>query len=78
MKKYQLWLERKSYSQYLFNLLKIKYSNPPTEKRQHRHMRHNTAKEKLNTQPSPHHSPPDETHFNQSLLRATFDGSSSK
>lgn len=26
MKKYQLWLERKSYSQHLFNLMKIKYS----------------------------------------------------
>jgi hypothetical protein len=24
MKKYQLWLERKSYSQHLFNLMKIK------------------------------------------------------
>jgi len=27
MKKYQLWLERKSYSQHLFNLMKIKYAN---------------------------------------------------
>lgn len=27
MKKYQLWLERKSYSQHLFNLMKIKSSN---------------------------------------------------
>lgn len=26
MKKYQLWLERKSYSQHLFNLMKIKCS----------------------------------------------------
>ena len=27
MKKYQLWLERKSYSQHLFNLMKIKNAN---------------------------------------------------
>jgi len=27
MKKYQLWLERKSYSQHLFNLMKIKHAS---------------------------------------------------
>ena len=32
MKKYQLWLERKSYSQHLFNLMKIKYTTHSTEK----------------------------------------------
>lgn len=32
MKKYQLWLERKSYSQHLFNLMKIKYANHSPER----------------------------------------------
>jgi hypothetical protein len=32
MKKYQLWLERKSYSQHLFNLMKIKHSNHSPDK----------------------------------------------
>lgn len=43
MKKYQLWLERKSYSQHLINLIKIKSSVQTPEKCEHRHRKTMTS-----------------------------------
>ena len=75
MKKYQLWLERKSYSQHLFNLLKIKYSTPPSEKRVLKHRRLQTTEDRICTQPSPHHNDPKDNYFNQASLGSTLNTS---